>query len=72
MEKKIVILAKHPNIYTPAKRMFLGVYWNQPICPSVCPSVYKIQLSVKVLEEYQVTFSYSSTFDRFNLKTRLF
>ena len=20
----------------PAKQMFLGVYWNQPVCPSVC------------------------------------
>ena len=29
--------------------MFLGVYWNQPVCPSVRPSVYKIKVSVKVL-----------------------
>ena len=22
--------------FTPAKQMFSGVYWNQPVCPSVC------------------------------------
>ena len=53
------------RLYTSAKRMFSGVYWNQPVCPSVhvtvfpfvcwsvCPSVrpsvYKILLSVKAL-----------------------
>ena len=25
--------------FTPEKRMFSGVYWNQPVCPSVCVSV---------------------------------
>ena len=41
--------------YTPAKQMFLEVYWNQPVCVSsiVCVSVYlsvyKILVSVKVL-----------------------
>ena len=30
--------------------MFSGVYWNQPVCPSVCPSVYRILVSVKVLQ----------------------
>ena len=24
-----------PIIYTPGKRMFSGVYWNQPVGPSV-------------------------------------
>ena len=33
------------NIYTPAKRMFFGV----SVCLSVCPSVYKIVVSVKGL-----------------------
>ena len=29
----------HPNSYnTPT---FSWVYWNQPVCPSLCPSVYK-------------------------------
>ena len=23
------------NYHTPVKRMFSGVYWNQPVCPSV-------------------------------------
>ena len=35
--------------YTPAKGMFSGVYWNHSVCPSMCPSVYKILVSVKVL-----------------------
>ena len=25
--------------FTPARQMFSGVYWNKPVCPSVCPSV---------------------------------
>ena len=25
---------------TPAKRMFSGVYWNQPFCLSLCPSIH--------------------------------
>ena len=29
--------------------MSSGVYWNQPVCPSVYPSVYKILVSVKGL-----------------------
>ena len=37
-----------PN-HTPAKQRFLGVYWNQPVCPSLCISVYKILFSVKAL-----------------------
>ena len=34
---------------TPAKQMFSGVYWNQPVCQSLYPSVNKILVSVKVL-----------------------
>ena len=51
--------------YTPAKLMFSGVYWNQPVCPSVCPSVYKILVAVKGLARYKVILSYSSSFDWF-------
>ena len=29
--------------------MFSWVYWNQPVCPSMYPSVYKILVSVKAL-----------------------
>ena len=32
------------HIYTPTKRMFSGVYGNQPFCPSVCPSTHVICL----------------------------
>ena len=24
------------NSYTPAKRKFSAIYWNQPVCPSIC------------------------------------
>ena len=30
-------------------RMLSGMYWNQPFCPSVRVSVYKILVYVKVL-----------------------
>ena len=30
---------KHYFYTPPAKWRFLGVYWNQPVCPSVCPFV---------------------------------
>ena len=47
---------------TPAKQMFSGLYWNQPVCPCAslpirvsCPSmyplVYKILVYVKVLAQ---------------------
>ena len=40
----------HSHFLTPAERMFLGVYWNQPVCLSVCLpvrlSVYKTLLVV--------------------------
>ena len=36
-------------IYTPSKWMFLGVYWNQPVCLSMCLSVCKLLFSVKGL-----------------------
>ena len=46
--------------------MFSEIHWNQPVCPSVCVSVYpsmsKILVSVKVLAGYEVTFSDSSSF----------
>ena len=29
--------------------MFSGVYWNQPVCPSMCPTVQNILVSVKAL-----------------------
>ena len=29
--------------------MFSGLYWNQPVCRSVCLSVYKILVSVEAL-----------------------
>ena len=32
-------LTPEQNFYTPAKRMFSGVYWNRPVCPSVHASV---------------------------------
>ena len=63
-KQKLVYLPPPP----PAKRMFSGVYWNQLVCPfvrvsvcpclrvfvypSVCPSVYKILVSVKALVGY--------------------
>ena len=53
-------------LYTPAKQMFSGVYWNVSVCPSpclsVCPSVYKMLVSIKVLAGVLVTFSHSSSF----------
>ena len=55
---------------TPQIECLGGVYWNQPVCPSVypsvchvsmCLSVYKILLSVKELAGVSlVTFSDSS------------
>ena len=27
------------SYYTPTKGMFPGVYWNQPVCPSICPFI---------------------------------
>ena len=33
--------------YIPAKEIVLRVYWNLLVCPSLCPSVYKILVSVK-------------------------
>ena len=36
-------------IIPPQNECFQGVYWNQRVCPSMCPSVYKILVSVKVL-----------------------
>ena len=29
--------------------MFKGVYWNQPVCPSMCMSVHNVLVSVKAL-----------------------
>ena len=52
--------------YTPAKRMFLGLFWNQPVCPFMFQCVRlckKIIVSVKSAGGgYQVTFSDSSSF----------
>ena len=50
------VFSNSHNFYTSAKRMFSGVYWNQPVCLSMCPldtfvcmSVYKILHPVKAL-----------------------
>ena len=37
--------AGYQHFYTPAKRMFLEIWWNQPVCPSVCVSVYVQNIS---------------------------
>ena len=42
--------------YTPAKRIFSGVHWNQPVCLSICPSVFKIIL-ILCLKLLQFCFS---------------
>ena len=43
LEKDEQIVEKGENYYTPANRMFSGVYWNQPVCLcvhlSICVSV---------------------------------
>ena len=43
--------------------MFLGVYWNQSVCPSMFLSVYKIYFLTKCWRGCQVTFSDSSNSD---------
>ena len=37
------------NLLYPHETNVFRVYWNQPVFPSVCPSVYRILLSVKAL-----------------------
>ena len=44
--------------------MFSRVYWNQPVCPSVRPSVHKHYFLSKRWRGYQVTFSDNSGFPR--------
>ena len=46
-------------IIPPQKTWFFGVYWNQPVCSSMCPSVYKIlpfcQSAGGVIRSHSVT-----------------
>ena len=41
--------------YTPAKRMFLGVYWNQLDCPSVCVQNLVCQSTGRGIDSHLVT-----------------
>ena len=62
-----VLKAVHNTIQSlyPARQMFLGIYWNQlVICPAMCPSVYKILVSIKALAGI---LTLSSIYTHFNM-----